>query len=616
MTPSIKLCPFRCGELCEECSRDQEAHLLCRATGAAPNNVKAVLLYAPAREHVRDLLSAFGMVPGCTVVDEESAPCVRYRDLVVHFVFEPSSCTDLQRLHHGYYNMVLIDVRALCGHDEMGDEFLRRASCLLDLMDAAEDLETRYGFHRVMALVSAHDDDRADKMIAELAAKGIGRILRDRSECPRSSSGADTRRANFGRLVLDEMVSTMMRRTPGKRALCASGGGITGLYFEMGVLKCLDDCLDRGVQEVFDMFYGISAGAIVTGLLANGYTIDEGMASFAGHPGGRIPPVSLSLFRIANLDLADMRDRAAGLIRYLLAQLLRRNGDLSAENLLLQSGDLIGAPLRGDAFERILRDLFTRPGTSNDFRRLARPLYIGATDQDRRTHVLFGDKGHEDVPVSLAIQASFSLNPAFTSTLIRNRYYEDGAVTQTSNFGDAIKKGADFIFIIDPLVPYVSKKPGYARRRGFLYNADQDIRTLTYTRFEQYRNVMLRRHTQVSSYTFLPANRLRGLMSMNPMDHRPFLAIWRAAYLSTLQRIEHLKYRMCGDLAVHGVTLDTARAEEVAARLRAADAPTLADFFPNGRVELRLPRDARAPRAAVHDVLSPGVVPVPQTTAA
>lgn len=252
-----------------------------------------------------------------------------------------------------------------------------------------------------------------------------------------------------------------------------------------------------------------------------------------------------------------MRGRVTGLVRYLLAQLLRRNGDLSAENLLLQSGDLVGAPLRGDAFERILRDLFTRPGTSNDFRRLARPLFVGATNQDRRTHVLFGDKGHDDVPVSLAIQASFSLNPAFTSTPIRGGYYEDGAVTQTSNFGDAINKGADLIFIIDPLVPYVSKKPGYSRRRGFLYNVDQNIRTLSYTRFEQYRNILLRRHPHVSSYTFLPANRLRGLMSMNPMDHRPFFAIWRAAYLSTLQRIEQLMYRMCGDLAVHGVIGDT-----------------------------------------------------------
>ena len=43
-------------------------------------------------------------------------------------------------------------------------------------------------------------------------------------------------------------------------------------------------------------------------------------------------------------------------------------------------------------------------------------------------------------------------------------------------------------------------------------------------------------------YTFLPANRLRKVLSVNPMDHRPYLSIWRGAYLSTLQRIHLLRH--------------------------------------------------------------------------
>ena len=90
----------------------------------------------------------------------------------------------------------------------------------------------------------------------------------------------------------------------------------------------------------------------------------------------------------------------------------------------------------------------------------------------------------------------------------------------------------------------------------------------------------------MSLYTFLPANRLRKMLSVNPMDHRPYLPIWRGAYLSTLQRIHLLRHRMCGDLAAHGLALDTSRAEAVAARLEATTDATFADFFPDGKVNV------------------------------
>ncbi len=233
----------------------------------------------------------------------------------------------------------------------------------------------------------------------------------------------------------------------------------------------------------------------------------------------------------------------------------------------------------------MLRFLFTQPGATNDFRKLHHRLFVGATDQDAREHVLFGEPGFENVPVSRAIQASLSINPAFASVRIGERYYVDGAVTRTSNFTEAIRKGADLIIVLDPLVPYVSKGiAGFANRRGLLYNADQDIRTASYTRFETTRQWVLRQHPEVSMYTFLPANRLRKVLSVNPMDHRPYLAIWRGAYLSTLQRIHLLRHRMCGDLATHGLSLDTSRADAVAARLETTTAVKFADFFPDQKV--------------------------------
>jgi hypothetical protein len=73
------------------------------------------------------------------------------------------------------------------------------------------------------------------------------------------------------------------------------------------------------------------------------------------------------------------------------------------------------------------------------------------------------------------------------------------------------------------------------------------------------------------------------------MDHRPFLPIWRGAYLSTLQRLTLLRHQLVADLVPHGWHLDLNRAEEVAARLGATENPSFADFFPHGRIEIRKP---------------------------
>jgi predicted acylesterase/phospholipase RssA len=378
----------------------------------------------------------------------------------------------------------------------------------------------------------------------------------------------------------------------------------------MGALKCLDDCLPAGALNSFDMYFGISAGSVVSGILANGFTIDEFMASIAGTPARRVPPVSLSLLRFSHLNFRTLTAPVERLLKAFgdsVFELLRGKSPISLETLFLEYNNLLTAPFQADGFEKILRRLFAAGGATNDFRKLARPLYIGTTDQDSREHVLFGEPPFDDVPISKTIQASISINPAFTATKIGDRYYGDGAVTRTSNFVEAIKKGATLIFTIDPFVPYVSKSPGFAQERGVLFNADQDIRTLSFTRFEKNKTWVLRRHPEVSLYSFLPANRLRKVMSVNPMDHRPYLQIWKGAYLSTLQRIHSLSHRMGGDLAAHGLSFDTARAEEVARRLQSVESPTLADFFPNGKLVIRrrVPKPTAAPAAAARPARSP-----------
>ena len=257
-------------------------------------------------------------------------------------------------------------------------------------------------------------------------------------------------------------------RAGGKTALCLSGGGITGLYFELGALKCFEDCCVPGALNDIDLYFGISAGGVVAGMLANGFGVSEFMAGIAGHRGGRIPPLTLNLLDASAPGRARAHRAAApaaGARRHGLVGLLRGRLPFVARSRWCSStATSCTRPSTPTASSRCCGCAFRAPGCSNDFRRLGRRLYIGATDQDRKEHVLFGDPPHDDVPISRAIQASMSLNPVFAPTLIGGRYYEDGAVTRTSNFVEAIHRGADLIFALDPLVPYVSKPAGGVAR--------------------------------------------------------------------------------------------------------------------------------------------------------
>jgi len=544
---------------------------------------KRILYHGPSEAQFEGFVRSLSSAEHASV----AAGTVVWEGLACDLVSRPEVGELVAELHRSYVNLLVLDLRGADGADRAA----RAAGVfdVLDRLDATEDVEDRYAFHRIVVLLSGAACAATDRLVLELGARGVGRVVRHESFSAEREAGAD---GVWGAVFLAEARRALTERKTGKRALCAAGGGITGIFFELGVMKCLDDCLDAGGANGFDMYFGISAGAVVNGPIAMGYSVDEFMAAIAGHPGGRIAPLDLRIFRLGHLDVSGFARRlgfAAKTAWTGLTRPLRRARGLSREQLLFDYVDLVAPPFRADRFETTLRAILTAPGATNDFARLGGRLFVGATDQDARTHVLFGDETHSDVPISRAIQASLSINPAFSATPIGGRYYEDGAITRTSNFVEAMRRGATLIFVLDPFLPYVARTPGYNDRRGLLYNIDQDVRTISYTRYEATRNSVLRKHPDVSTYTFVPANRLRRLISQNPMDHRPYLEIWRGAYLSTLKRLTHLRHRLEGDLRVHGVGLSFDRAAAVAERLERARTLRFDDFFPDGVVSLRTP---------------------------
>lgn len=484
-------------------------------------------------------------------------------------------------LDMAYVNLLVVDLRPADGWELEAQA--RAVRDLLTRLDQVKDIEARFGFHRIMAVVGDDGDERVDALLLELGARGVRQVLRARHGEP------------FGPRLLEAAGELVGARRVGRTALCLSGGGTTGIYFELGALKCLADCLPPGSLQRFDMIFGISAGAVVGSTLAAGFAVDEFMAALAGVGSSRIPPLDFRVGRPSDLNWRDgvervVRSLAARVLSVTPARASRLLGGLLGPAWPQTLGDLMGPFFSLDRLERTLAEMFASVGVDDRFDRTVTELYIGASDQDLREHVLFGEGDYRDVPISRAVRASASFTPAFGAVEIGGRYYDDGAVTRTSNFGAAIERGATLVVVVDPFLPHVSNQSGSAHRRGIFYQVDQVIRTMSFTRFEQARAHTIRANPELSIYTFLPSNRLRHLLAENPLEDRHYLEIWRAAYLSTHARLRRLGHRMTGDFAAHGLELDLRRANIVAEQLGPRPNPSLEDFYPRRRIELTPPR--------------------------
>jgi len=239
-----------------------------------------------------------------------------------------------------------------------------------------------------------------------------------------------------------------------------AGGGPLGAVYEIGALAAIEDCLVGIDFNALDVYVGVSSGSFIAAGLANG-----------------IPPADLSRMFIESETAGEPFDPAV-LLKPAYREYARRA--MSLPPLVLESLwryitesngiSLLGAMQRlgraiptgifdGQAIERYLRTLFSRPGRTNDFRKLPHKLYLVATDLDSGKSIEFGARGYEHVPISLAVQASAALPGLFPPVEIEGRHYVDGALKKTLHASVALRHGARLVLCINPLVPYDSAAP-------------------------------------------------------------------------------------------------------------------------------------------------------------
>ena len=247
------------------------------------------------------------------------------------------------------------------------------------------------------------------------------------------------------------------RRRESRTALVLGGGGFTGGVYEIGALRALDLLsVNRSVNQ-FDVYVGTSAGALIA---VAGRQRRHARADDAGRqrpdadavprhqprdaPAAELPRVRAaraSSCRCSSPALARVRrPQPAGVLAGRPRDRARRGAALRH---LHRRGDRALRP------RRVLAD----PDRTDDFRLLETELYLAATDLDTCERIVLGAEGWDDVPISRAVAASAALPMVYKPVEVKGRELVDGGIVSTTNLDIAVEAGAEFIVVVNPLVP-------------------------------------------------------------------------------------------------------------------------------------------------------------------
>lgn len=247
------------------------------------------------------------------------------------------------------------------------------------------------------------------------------------------------------------------RKRPSKTALVLGGGGFTGGVYEIGALRALDLLAVNSTVNEFDVYVGTSAGSFVAGMLANGITPDEMMQVISEQ--GPSDLEDLDLDRVLKPNYLGFLQKAA-MLPVRTAELvlnLVRMGEFSAIDVGVGLAEALPTGFySGAGIARYVEEAIAETGGVNDFRLLDRELYLTATDLDTCERIVFGEEGWADVPISKAIQCSTTLPIVYKPVDLKGRQLIDGGIRSTTNVDIAVEKGAKFIIVVNPLVPFVN----------------------------------------------------------------------------------------------------------------------------------------------------------------
>jgi predicted acylesterase/phospholipase RssA len=393
--------------------------------------------------------------------------------------------------------------------------------------------------------------------------------------------GSTEREFRVGLTLIRKSSGRPPRRNP-RIALVLAGGAVSGGAFKVGGLKALNDFfVGRGVDD-FDMYVGLSAGAVLAVPLAAGVDPDEMVhvlegtserfeqlrpidfyypnvgefvarpAKFAYDLATYLPAVTFDFLRglptlpdaVGDLARRFVRERTYTSFEALAMQLIEHTSpkrDLPALTNHFPSGFFDNKPL-----ERWMRRSLEKIGMPNDFRafnrRRKRQLFLSACNLDTAERVIFGADENAEVTISQAMQASTALPGFFRPARINGVDYVDGGVRNTANIDVAIEKGADLIVCYNPFRPFFNETdaaesgsgPYFANGR---YLADRGLKVV----MNQVLRTLLHSRLKLAMQRYLADDRFQGdIVLLEPREQEAeFFALNPLAFWKRADAVEH-----------------------------------------------------------------------------
>ncbi len=354
--------------------------------------------------------------------------------------------------------------------------------------------------------------------------------------------------------------------------LALAGGGPLGAIYEIGALCALDEALIGIDFTRLGGYVGVSAGAFIAAALVNGLGPRELCSSFIlneGDSADNILDPDL-LLRPAWSEFARRLSALPGLAAQAGWDLaVRGRSKLAALERLGRA--MPTGVFSAEALQEQLARIFTAPGRSNDFRTLNRRLILVATDLDSGDAAPFGMPGWDEVPISLAVQASAALPGMFPPVTINGHSYVDGALKKTLHASVLLDQGIDLLLCLNPLVPFSSTE-STARKvvsrggepiphmvdGGLPLVLSQTFRSLIHSRLALGMKGYERSHPHADVLLFEPDHRDSAYFVANTFSMSQRAQLAEHAYQSTREMLRARRAELGAKLARHGVHIDDA----------------------------------------------------------
>jgi NTE family protein len=366
------------------------------------------------------------------------------------------------------------------------------------------------------------------------------------------------------------------RKRRSKTALVLGGGGFTGAVYEIGALRAFDLlAVNRTVNE-FDVYVGTSAGSFVGAAVANGVTPEEMMRVLNKNLPSPLRDMDLGMLLKPNYRGFA---QSAALFPFRLAGMARQVGVKLAETSVMDVATSLMAGLpkglySGEGIEDYVAEMLADPDRTDDFRMLDRELYLTATDLDTTDRIVLGEGEWRDVPISRACAASTALPLVYTPVEIKGREMVDGGIRSTTNVDIAVEKGAKFIVVVNPVVPFVNdftkrvptvfgSRVRHVSDMGAVAIANQALRMIAHDRLHRAVEEWEERYPGVDILLIEPEFDDELMFGTSIMDYKARLQIAKHGFESVTLRLarDYDRYREIAER--HGIQISARRIKHV-----------------------------------------------------